>query len=161
MHNVNQDKFIIPKSNANAVPAPGKQEELRILTYNIQTGLPSSNLRDQVTASWRHIFPTTARQENLSRIAEVLQDYDVVALQEIDPGSIRTGFMNQVQYLAHMSGFPHWYLQVNRTFGKFAKHSNAVLSRYRPFDSTNHKLPWHYLGPWGYSIVIWQSRKSP
>lgn len=114
---------------------------VRILSYNIQTGLPGISLRDSITTSWRHILPTEARTRNLDQIAKILKQYDLVALQEVDAGSLRTGFINQVQYLAKMSGFPHWYLQINRNLGQIAKHSNAVLSRYRAFDKTNHKLP--------------------
>jgi endonuclease/exonuclease/phosphatase family metal-dependent hydrolase len=118
-----------------------KISRVRILSYNIQTGLPGISLRDSIATSWRHILPSEARTRNLDHIAKILEQYDLVALQEVDAGSLRTGFINQVQYLAKMSGFPHWYLQVNRNLGQIAKHSNAVLSRYRAFDKTNHKLP--------------------
>jgi endonuclease/exonuclease/phosphatase family metal-dependent hydrolase len=117
------------------------QRSLKILNYNIQSGLPSESLSNYLMTSWRHVVPSHTRQQNLQQIANVLGQFDVVALQEVDAGSMRTQFVNQVQYLAHACGFPHWYLQVNRDFGKFAKHSNAVLSRMQAYDVQQHKLP--------------------
>ena len=55
--------------------------------------------------------------------------YDVVALQESDAGSLRTGFTNQTEYLARQSCFPYWLDQTNRHLGHFAKHSNGLLIR--------------------------------
>lgn len=114
---------------------------LRILTYNIQSGLTSPNLSSHIRNSVKNILPSNQRMGNLKQISYLLQDFDIVALQEVDPGSLRSGFVNQVQYLAKEGGFPHWYLQLNRNFGKLAKFSNAVLSRYEAMDTDTHKLP--------------------
>jgi endonuclease/exonuclease/phosphatase family metal-dependent hydrolase len=65
----------------------------------------------------------------------------VVALQECDGGSLRSAYINQVQYLAEAAGIPYWYQQLNRNLGQLAQHSNGLLSRYRPLDVTEHKLP--------------------
>jgi endonuclease/exonuclease/phosphatase family metal-dependent hydrolase len=65
----------------------------------------------------------------------------VVALQECDGGSLRSGYINQVQYLAEAAGIPYWYQQLNRNLGQIAQHSNGLLSRFRPLDVTEHKLP--------------------
>lgn len=116
-------------------------KRLRILSYNIQTGLPTTRMREYITHGWRQILPSQTRMVNLGRIASLLHNYDLVALQEVDPGSLRSGFVNQVQYLAHLGGFSHWYLQLNRNLGKLAKYSNAVLSRFQPFVTSSHKLP--------------------
>jgi len=62
-------------------------------------------------------------------------------LQEVDSGSLRTGFLDQTEYLAHRARFPFWYRQVNRSLGKIAQHSNGVLSRIRPLAVDEHKLP--------------------
>lgn len=113
----------------------------RILSYNIQSGLPAKNFSGYIHSSWQHVLPTQKRNINLQAISELLMDYDLVALQEVDAGSMRTGYVNQVQYLAKQAGFPYWYLQVNRNLGKIAKHSNAVLTRYSPSQVINHKLP--------------------
>lgn len=86
-------------------------------------------------------MPHPARVVNLNRIAELLSQYDIVALQEVDGGSIRTSNINQVEYLAGAAGFPFWYQQLNRNLGKVAQHSNGVLSSIRPFSIEDHKLP--------------------
>ena len=65
----------------------------------------------------------------------------MVALQEADGGSLRSGFINQVEYLAKTGGFPYWYQQLNRNFGPIAKHSNGLLSRYRPIQVDEYGLP--------------------
>jgi len=114
---------------------------LRVMTYNIQTGIETSYYRHYVTRGWRHFLPDTSRRGNLDRIAEVIGDYDLVGLQEVDGGSFRSGFINQVEYLSNRAGFPFWYSQTNRNIGKLARHSNGLLSRLRPVEIREHKLP--------------------
>jgi endonuclease/exonuclease/phosphatase family metal-dependent hydrolase len=91
--------------------------------------------------SWKHVLPHRERMRNLNRIADLLSPYDLVGLQEVDAGSLRSGFIGQTEYLAHRAGFPHWYQQVNRNIGAFAQHSNGLLTRMRPARLVEHKLP--------------------
>lgn len=114
---------------------------LKLLTFNIQVGISTSSYRHYITRSWQHVLPNKSRQENLDKIADLLKSYDLVALQEVDGGSLRSGFVNQVEYLANASGFPYWYQQLNRNFGPIAKHSNGFLSRYRPLQVDEYGLP--------------------
>lgn len=114
---------------------------VRLLTFNIQVGISTSSYRHYLTKSWQHVLPHRRRQENLDKIAAFLSDYDMVALQEVDGGSLRSGFINQVEYLALEGNFPYWYQQLNRNFGPVAKHSNGLLSRYRPFEVEEYSLP--------------------
>ncbi len=116
-------------------------EPLRLLTFNIQVGIKTDRYRDYVTRGWKHVLPHLARHENLRKIAQVVQQYDLVALQEIDSGSIRSGFLNQVEYLAQEADFPYWYTQTNRDLGMIAQHGNGLLSRIRPAHMEDHKLP--------------------
>lgn len=118
-----------------------QRESLRLLSYNIQAGVDTRYFRHYVTSSWKHVLPYRERLANLDRIALLLADYDLVGLQEVDAGSLRSGFLDQTRYLAHRAGFTHWYKQVNRNLGKLAQHSNGVLSRLRPESITEHKLP--------------------
>ncbi len=120
---------------------PGNANVLRFLSYNIQVGIHSGAYKHYVTRSWQHVLPHNKRVANLDRIAALISGYDVVALQEADGGSIRTGHQNQVQYLAKTAGFPYWYQQLNRNLGRFAQHGNGVLSRIQPHIIEDHKLP--------------------
>ncbi len=79
---------------------------LRLLSYNIQTGISYHHYGHYLTRSWRHLMPHGARWRNLDGIAGCLTGFDVVALQESDAGSLRTGCTNQTQYLARQSEFP-------------------------------------------------------
>ncbi len=114
---------------------------VRLLSFNIQVGISTASYRHYFTRSWQHFLPHNERIANLDRIACLLRQFDVVALQECDGGSLRSGFINQVQYLAERSGHPFWYQQLNRNLGRLAQHSNGVLSRFRPLGVEQHRLP--------------------
>lgn len=114
---------------------------LRLMSYNIQTGIETRFYHQYVTRGWRHILPDAERLTNLDRIGHVAAGYDIVGLQEIDAGSLRSGFINQCAYLAHRGGFPYWHFQTNRRIGRIARHSNGLLSRFRPAEVREHKLP--------------------
>jgi endonuclease/exonuclease/phosphatase family metal-dependent hydrolase len=115
--------------------------QLNLLSYNVQAGIFSRHYRDYLTNSWKHVLPHPERLVNLTRIAQVLCQFDVVGLQEVDAGSLRSANVDQIQYLARQAAFPYWYRQVNRDLGPFAQHSNGLLSRLRPGEVTEHKLP--------------------
>ncbi len=114
---------------------------LNLLTYNVQAGIYSRQYSDYLTNSWKHVLPHPERLVNLARIAQLLRQFDLIGLQEVDAGSLRSSYIDQVQYLARHGGFAHWYRQINRNLGPFAQHSNGILSRMRPRQITEHKLP--------------------
>jgi endonuclease/exonuclease/phosphatase family metal-dependent hydrolase len=114
---------------------------LKFLSYNIQVGIRTTKYRHYFTKGWKHVLPHESRNQTLSRIADVVSEYDFVALQEIDAGSIRSGFINQVEYLAERAQFPYWYTQLNRDLGPLAQHGNGLLSRIAPQDMEDHRLP--------------------
>lgn len=114
---------------------------LRLLTFNIQAGIESRRYRDYLANSWKHLIPHAARQRNLTSIGALLKGFDIVGLQEVDAGSLRSAYIDQARYLAHEAGYPYWLSQVNRELGRLARHSNGLLSRIRPGSVTEHKLP--------------------
>ena len=114
---------------------------LRVMSYNIQVGITTSRPRQYVTGSWKHIFPCSQRLPNLDRAARLIQQYDIIGLQEVDAGSLRSNFINLAEYLAERAGIPYWYHQVNRNLGRLAQHSNAFLSHFKPDRIENLKLP--------------------
>ena len=117
------------------------QRGLRLLTFNIQVGITTSRYRHYVTNGWKHVLPHGRRNDNLRRIADVVADYDFVALQEADAGSLRSGFINQVEYIADQAQFPYWYSQLNRDLAPFARHGSGLLSRIAPNAMEDHRLP--------------------
>ena len=125
---------------ADVAPLGGRNA-LKLLSFNIQTGVDTQDFHEYVTKSWKQLLPLKERISNLNRIAQLVQSYDLVGLQEVDSGSLRTGFLDQTEYLANRARFPYWYRQVNRSLGKIAQHSNGVLSRIRPHCIDEHKLP--------------------
>ncbi|WP_456243209.1 endonuclease/exonuclease/phosphatase family protein [Zestomonas carbonaria] len=132
---------------ADSLPADGR---LRLLSFNIQVGNSTERFRHYLTRGWQHVLPHNGRSGNLQRIGELLGDYDLVALQEADGGSLRTGYVNQVEHLAQLGSFPYWYQQLNRNLGHLAQHSNGVLSRLQPTLLEDHPLP----GPPGRGAIL-------
>jgi len=114
---------------------------LRLMTFNIQVGINTDAYRQYFTKGWKHLLPHESRARNLSQIAQLVAGYDLVGLQEIDGGSLRSGFLNQVEYLSQAAGFPYWYAQTNRNLGPLAQHGNGLLSRIEPNGLEDHKLP--------------------
>lgn len=131
---------------------PTSVHSLRLLSFNIQVGITTASYKHYLTRSWQHILPNHNRQRNLTKIAALLNQYDIVALQEVDGGSLRSGYINQVEYLSILGCFPFWYQQLNRNLGHFAQHSNGLLSRFQPHHLENHKLP----GPAGRGAILMQ-----
>ena len=125
---------------APAHPAPRDPRQLRLLSYNIQAGQSVKRYRDYVTRGWQHVLPHPSKRRNLREVATLVSGYDVVALQEADAGSLRSGFQNQVQWLAETAGFPFWSHQANRQMAVAAS-SNGLLSRFEPSAVIDHRLP--------------------
>lgn len=125
------------------IPAnePHTRHSLKLISFNIQVGIRTHAFHHYFTRGWQHILPYHKRNHTLEEIGRLLRQYDVVALQEADGGSIRSGFVNQVKYLAEVGQFPYFYQQLNRNLGKLAQHSNGVLSRLRPHSVEDHPLP--------------------
>lgn len=133
--------------DARGLPANGR---MRLLSFNIQVGISTGGYRHYLTRSWQHLLPHAERAFNLQRIGQLLHGYDLVALQEADGGSLRSGYVNQVEHLAQLGAFPYWYQQLNRNLGRFAQHSNGVLSRLEPRHLEDHPLP----GPAGRGAIL-------
>lgn len=130
-----------PGPDASGVCLLQADQPLRLLTYNMQVGIETARYRHYVTRGWRHVLPCTRREDNLRRLAALLGEYDIIALQEADAGSVRSMHVNQVEFLAREAGFPWWYAQINRQLGRFARHSLGLLSRIEPREITEHRLP--------------------
>jgi len=102
---------------------------LRLLSYNIQSGIGTSGMHRYVTEGWKHILPHSDQLQLLHSIANVTRDFDLVGIQEADVGSLRTGYINQAEYVARCAGFDHWHAQTNRRVSQFATSAVAAMSR--------------------------------
>lgn len=124
---------------ASAVGEAGHR--LRLISYNIQAGISTAGYPDYLLNSWKHVLPHPERVHNLNSIARLIGEFDIVGLQETDAGSLRSGFINITEYLGVHGRFPYWYDQTNRRLGKLAQHSTGLLSRFRPTEVSEHRLP--------------------
>ncbi|TVQ86311.1 MAG: endonuclease [Chromatiaceae bacterium] len=138
-------RLVLPAPAVN--PAPRSPDpaaaphRLRLLSYNIQAGIHSRHYRDYLANGWKHILPHAARLRNLAQIGAQLHGYDLVGLQEVDAGSLRSAHIDQTEYLAHQAGYSYWFAQINRRLGTLARHSNGLLSQLQPAAIIEHRLP--------------------
>ena len=116
-------------------------DRLRLLSFNVQAGIGTTRFSDYLLGSWKHLVASPANVRNIERIAEVLRQHDVVALQEVDGGSLRSRFKNQIVHLANVAEFPFWHQQLNRNLGRLGQFSNGLLSRVVPYHIEDHRLP--------------------
>ncbi len=118
-----------------------QEATLRLLSFNMQAGMAMTHLHHYVTRSWRHFLPSRHPRAALDAIADLLRRADIVALQEVDAGSLRSGFINQLQHLAQHAGFRFQYQQINRDLGHLGQYANGLLSRLQPYRIEDHQLP--------------------
>lgn len=115
-------------------------EHLRLISSNIQAGSVTRAYSEYVTRSWSHVLPN-GKRTNLDALADTYMAFDLVGLQECDPGSLRTGFSNQSDYLARRANFPYSSHQATRRISRFAGSGNALLSRLPPGKIEHFVLP--------------------
>ncbi|HEY2397193.1 MAG TPA: endonuclease/exonuclease/phosphatase family protein [Rudaea sp.] len=115
--------------------------QLNLLSCNILAGGSVGRYRHYVTQSLKQILPSRSKRGNLDNFAALLADFDIVGLQEADAGSLRSGFVNQTQYLAEAAGFAYWSHQPNRKIAQFTASANGLLTRIRPAEVLDYPLP--------------------
>jgi len=115
--------------------------QLKILTWNIQAGIGTQAVHQYASQVYRQVLHTPAKKRTLKQIANVLKDYDLVALQEVDLGGRRSNFQNQADLLQSYAKFPHAVAQENRVIGRLSRHGNAIFSKHPIIDSQDLKLP--------------------
>ncbi len=106
------------------VPAlAGPPQQVRVLSYNIHHGAGTDGRLD------------------LERIAAVIraQKPDLVALQEVDVKTGRTGRVDQAAVLAKLTGMHGFFGPAMDYDG--GQYGDAVLSRWPLLESKNHPLP--------------------
>lgn len=118
---VSMEKKIIvvgnDKSMADIMPA------IRVMTYNIHRGINKDN------------------ELSLDGIAEVIRSSgaEIIALQEVERFSVRTGFQDQIEYIANKLSMQYAYgKSINILNGQYG---NAILSKYPIEEYQVSKLP--------------------
>ena len=128
-------------ADGDVTSGPERGSRFRLLSYNIQVGIQTSGFRDYVTGGWKHVLPHRERLRTLASIADQIRGYDLVAIQEADAGSLRTGFINQTEYIARRAGYPWWTERTNRRLGRLAQHAIGAMARIEPATTTPIALP--------------------
>lgn len=131
---------------AGQVWVPGQREgpgsrRLSLLSYNIHIASRPGRYGHYLTRAWRHALPGPGMHETLDNMADVMRAFDFVAVQEADAGSLRSRFVNQLEYLARRGGFSHVGHVVTRDLRPFARHALGFLSRLEPVQIDTHVLP--------------------
>jgi endonuclease/exonuclease/phosphatase family metal-dependent hydrolase len=150
-------------AQSSSTESAGASARLQLLSCNILAGGSMSRYRDYFTQSWKQVLPARSKRGNLDNFAKLLTDFDLVGLQEADAGSLRSGFLNQTQYLAEAAGFGYWSHQPNRKVAQFAASSNGLLTRIEPSEVLDYPLPgripgrgalWVRFGTGEHSLIV-------
>lgn len=104
----------------------GKKEELKVMTYNVHHCNP----------------PARPGVIDVDAIAAVIrkENADLVALQEIDIDTKRSGYSNQAAQIALKAGYPSFYFAKAIDFDG-GQYGVAILSKYPLSATQTHKLP--------------------
>ncbi len=126
---------------SRSAPIAHFSNRLRLLSCNILAGGTVDRYRQYITRGLTHVLPGAGKLANLDRLASLAAEFDLVGLQESDAGSLRSGFLNQTQYLAQAAGMPFWSDQPNRRVVRLARSANGLLSRLAPREVLDYPLP--------------------
>jgi endonuclease/exonuclease/phosphatase family metal-dependent hydrolase len=114
---------------------------LSLLSYNMMAGMHLHHPLHYLTRGHRLVFGNRHQEKYLHELASLLAEFDIVGLQEVDAGSLRSHFTHQLAHLAHHAKFPYWFLQKNRDLGRFGQFSNGLLAHTSPRESLAFELP--------------------
>ena len=98
--------------------------DIKVMTYNIHAGIPASG-----------------STPNLAATAAVINaaSPDLVALQEVDKNTTRSGGVDQAAYLATATGMNYYFAKAINRFG--GEYGIAILSKYPIVESFSYELP--------------------
>ncbi|MDF2940114.1 MAG: endonuclease [Gammaproteobacteria bacterium] len=114
---------------------------IKVMSYNVHVGIGAKSALHYWLHVWHHFLPHPRRQDTLRSIAHLIAPYDVVGLQELDGGSLRSGHINQIEFLAEHGGFLCKQQQTTRDMGLFAQHGKGLLSRFPVHAIKEYPLP--------------------
>lgn len=100
--------------------------DIKVMSYNIHTGNPPAQPSSYI---------------DLPAIAAVINaaSPDLVALQEVDKNTTRSGGVDQAAYLANATGMNYYYAKTLNFQG--GEYGIAILSKYPILESSRYELP--------------------
>ena len=113
---------------------------LRIASWNMQAVMGSKRYLDYAIRAHENISGF-GKRERLLEASRALEQFDLVALQECDLGSMRSGFIHQGSFLAQAGQFEHTAFHSSRRVGRVASSALAVLSRFPLLETRAFALP--------------------
>jgi len=112
-----------------------------LASFNIQAGIGSRKPRHLITHGLRYALPHREAESTLDAIAETIASWDIVVLQELELGGLRSGGRNQLLWLAQKARFSHFAALRTRRIGRLAQIGIGILSRYPILRLFEHRLP--------------------
>lgn len=119
----------------------GGTPAIEVVSFNIQVGLNTARSSDYITQGWRHLAPARSVPAGLVLTARAVSGYDFVAIQEADAGSLRSGRVDQIAYLAEHAGYGYHGRVITRDLAPVARHCLGFLSRWPTRIIADHALP--------------------
>ena len=119
---------------------------LKVISWNIFWGLgtPKSNLHQMLKGV--SYLCTRRDRKTIPLIAKAIKKYQplIVALQEVDNGSIRNGHNNQVEQISKSTGLNYFEYSVEKSWFGYFNDGNALLSQV-PYTSIEiNPLPYRF-----------------
>ena len=94
-----------------------------------------------MTYNIHHVEGTDGKVDYV-RMADVIRELnpDIVALQEVDNGTLRTEGVNQLEKLASLAGYKYFVFRRSMPYNG-GEYGLAVMSRYPVLENESHPLP--------------------
>lgn len=114
---------------------------LRVASWNMQAAMGSQRYLDYALRAHENVWCFGRKKKHLLEASRELERFDLVALQECDLGSMRSGFVHQGFFLAQEAKFEHTAFHSSRRVGPVASSALAVLSRFPLRNTRSYALP--------------------
>ncbi len=114
---------------------------LRVASWNMQAAMGSQRYLDYALRAHENVWCFGRKKKHLLAASRELERFDLVALQECDLGSMRSGFVHQGFFLAQEAKFEHTAFHSSRRVGPVASSALAVLSRFPLRNTRSYALP--------------------
>jgi endonuclease/exonuclease/phosphatase family metal-dependent hydrolase len=122
--------------------APNNEYKIRLALHNVESGIGTTR------GYWQYLihyfyryFPHSSERIDAIGMLLAKQKVDIFAAAEIDGGSARVRFVNQVEALQKHSPLDHFVFFPTYQSGSRINQGNSIHSRFEILSSKNHRLP--------------------